>query len=127
MIYRICAIALTVALGGLFLRESGGKYVPLLSVAGGLLLFGIFFSRITAVTDTLASLVNQSGAAGYLDTLLRVIAVGYTAEIGADICRDLGDAGSASKLELCGKLEILILCLPCFLSLVELAVSLVGG
>lgn len=125
MLATVIAFALMLALSGQLLRESGAKYLPLLAAAGGALLLSVILPELGLLVGEVRELSALSAAAPYLETVLRVLAVGYAAEIGADICRDLGDSSGASRIELAGKIEILLLAMPEFLSLVKLSLSLI--
>ena len=124
IVVRVTAAALILALASLLVRETGGRLGALVSLTGGVTLLLLFFPRI----GTLLSEIGSIGAVGeseWLRPLLRILTVGYTVEIGADLCRELGEPGCASRLELCGKIEILLLAMPSFTALLSLAVSLV--
>jgi stage III sporulation protein AD len=49
------------------------------------------------------------------------------AQFAADACRDAGESALASKMELAGKITILILALPLFEKITQTAVGLIGG
>ena len=117
--------AILAAICAMLVRECGGKLAPLISLTGATVLVLCTLPRMARAVQELSS-IAALGADVWLAPILKIIAVGYAVEIGADICRDLGAASLASRLELCGKLEIFILALPSFLGLLELAVSLVG-
>ncbi len=124
IVFRVTAAALVIALASLLVRETGGRLGTLVSLAGGVSLLLLFFPRIGALLSEIGR-VGEVGESEWLRPLLRIIAVGYTVEIGADLCRELGETGCASRLELCGKIEIFLLAMPSFLALLSLAVSLV--
>ena len=90
--------------------------------------FLLLLAALPRLTEAVGELraVSALGADVWLAPILKIIAVGYAVEIGADICRDLGAPSVASRLELCGKIEIFVLALPSFLGLLELAVSIAG-
>lgn len=118
------AAALLTAVSAMLVRECGGKLAALVSVTGGVVILLAVFPRVSSLVAELRE-ITALGAEEWLPPILKIIAVGYAVEIGADICRDLGEAGAAARLELCGKLEIFLLALPSLLGLLELAVSLV--
>jgi len=60
----------------------------------------------------------------YLDTVLRVIGVAYLAEFGSQICRDAGEGAIASKVELAGKVLIMVLAVPVVTAVVEVVLRL---
>ena len=47
--------------------------------------------------------------------------------MASDACRDAGEAALASKADLAGKVTLLVLALPLFQKIGELAVSLING
>jgi stage III sporulation protein AD len=60
----------------------------------------------------------------YLTTLLKILGIAYIAEFGAQICRDAGEGTIASKIEMVGKILILVLALPIFAAIMEVIVRL---
>ena len=124
MVLRVVAAAITFALASMLVRETGGRLAALVSLSGGVALLLLLFPRIELLLSEIGS-IGAVGESEWLRPLLRIIAVGYTVEIGADLCRELGEPGCAFRLELCGKIEIFLLAMPSFLSLLSLAVSLV--
>ena len=124
---KLVGIATLSALSGLILRGQNGKIAPLLSLSGALLLLLLFFRRIGGAGAVFCDLAERSALSPYLETLLKVLSCGYLAEIGSGVCRELGENSAASALECAGRAEILLLCLPDFLTLTDLALSLAGG
>ena len=124
---KLVGIACVTALSGVILRGQNGKIAPLLSLSGALLLLLFFFRRIGGAVAVFCDLAERSALSPYLETLLKVLSCGYLTEIGSGVCRELGENGAATSLECVGRAEILLLCLPDFLSLTNLALSLAGG
>ncbi len=48
----------------------------------------------------------------YLDVVLKIICVSYICEIAVSLCKDAGISSIASKIELSGKILIMVLSLP---------------
>lgn len=124
---KLIGIACVTALAGVILRGQNGRIAPLLSLSGVLLLLLYFFRRIGGAVSVFCDLAESSALSPYLETLLKTLACGYLTEIGSGVCRELGENGAASALECAGRAEILLLCLPDFLYLTNLALSLAGG
>ena len=123
---QILGIALLCGILTVFLKDTGSKFTPLLTVFGGVLLLSFFLFRIaptfSLVTHYLeAYQFNDKGG-----LLVKALAVGYLTQIGGDTCRDLGADGIASKLELCGRAELLLLTLPTLTELLNVAFALVN-
>ena len=47
-----------------------------------------------------------------METLLKIIGIAYIAEFGAQITKDAGQGAIASKIELAGKILILVMAIP---------------
>ena len=117
-------VALLAAISAMLVRECGSRLAPMISLAGGTMLLTAALPRIGEALSLLSGL-SELGGAEWLAPILKILAVGYTVELGADICRELGEGALASRLELLGRLELLALALPSLLALLELALSLV--
>ena len=56
---------------------------------------------------------RQSVETGYYtSTVMRALGIAIIAQMTSEICRDCGENSTASGVELAGKIEIFILCLP---------------
>ncbi len=116
--------ALLAAISAMLVRECGGRLAVSVSLTGGIVLVLAALPRLAETVGVLSELCELGGGE-WLSAILKILAVGYTVELGADICRDLGEPSLAARLELFGRLEILALALPAVLALLQLALSLV--
>ena len=55
----------------------------------------------------------------YVETLLKIIGIAYIAEFGAQITKDAGQGAIASKIELAGKILILVMAIPILTVVIE--------
>jgi stage III sporulation protein AD len=55
----------------------------------------------------------------FLSALLKIIGIAYIAEFGTQVCRDAGENALAFKVELAGKVMILILAVPIISTIVD--------
>jgi stage III sporulation protein AD len=60
----------------------------------------------------------------FLQTVLKVVGVAYLASFTAQICRDAGESAIAGKVELVGKVAILILALPVMWAILDTMLKL---
>ena len=110
---RLCALTLLGVGAALILKQWKSDLLPLfrisLLVVGGALLF----SLVAPILEVLQSLFDGSGVSlPHGKNLLKALGIALLAEFCADICRESGESGAASIVELTGKLEILLLSLP---------------
>ena len=124
----ICALGIVAAAAGFLLREwkSGAGAIGV-TVAATCVILGVALAGYSDVIAGLAELADDGGIVSDTAALaVRALGVGFTAQIGADICRDLGEGSVASCIELAGRAEILLLCLPEFMGFAERAIEMLG-
>ena len=96
-----------------------------ISIVTGIIVFFLVASKLSAVIELLnsyASKVNIDMV--YITTLLKIIGIAYIAEFGAEICKDAGEGAIASKIELAGKVIIVVLAVPIITSLLDLIIKI---
>ena len=109
---KICAVAILCAGMGLLFKQIRGDFSALLRVAGLAIMFGFLIPVVGRVANETISLFEGDGIAPYAETMLRALGIALLTRICADICRDCGETGAASGVEMAGKLTILLLCVP---------------
>jgi stage III sporulation protein AD len=96
-----------------------------ISIAAGIIVFVMILGKITAVIELLNSYADKVNIDTiYLSTLLKIIGIAYIAEFGAEVCKDAGEGAIASKVELAGKVVIIVLAVPIITSLLDLIISI---
>ena len=95
------------------LRPLRPELATLLSLAAGACLLALVLGRLRAVVATLSAMASKAELDPvFLRTVLKVIGVSYLAGFTAQVCRDAGEGAMAGKVELAGKVAILLLALP---------------
>lgn len=124
-ILQAAGVGILCALTALVLRESKSPLAALLPLCGGLALLLLALPRLSAVTE-IAALLEGAVDAQMGIAVSKVLAVGFITSIGCDICTDLGAPTLAERLDLCGKLEILLLTLPTLKALLSAALEMLS-
>ena len=119
-------IGVLFAMLSLLAKESGSKTAAVQVAFAGVLLFGMAMLRFLPVFETVSSLYQKLSLQKEGSFLLKAVAVGYVSRIGSDVCRDLGADSVAAKVELCGRAELLLLAMPLFAEVLEIAYSLLS-
>jgi len=98
----------------------------LLTAFTGIVLFLLLIGKISAVIHTLEQLAVKSEINMiFLKTILKIIGIAYIAEFGAQIVRDAGQEAIASKIELSGKILIMVMAIPIISVIIETVVKLI--
>jgi len=110
---QIVGLGLIATLLILVIRDQKPLFAFLLTAFTGVFIFLLVIGKVEAVISVINNLANRSDIPDvYLKTILKIIGIAYVAEFGAQIVRDAGQESIASKVELAGKIFILILAIP---------------
>jgi stage III sporulation protein AD len=124
-IIQIVGLGLIATVLILVVREQKPMFAFLLAAFTGLFIFLYIIGRIDAVISMLEQLAEKTGIPSiYLRTILKIIGIAYIAEFGAQIVRDAGQEGIASKIEFAGKVLILVMAVPIIHVIVETVLGL---
>jgi stage III sporulation protein AD len=95
------------------------------SIMTGIVVFLMIASKLAAVIEVLDSFTRKVNIdTAYLSTVLKIIGIAYIAEFGAEVCKDAGESAIASKIELAGKVVIIVLAVPIITSLLDLIIDI---
>jgi stage III sporulation protein AD len=117
----ILGFALVVTVLLIILRKERPEIAVVLGIAAAGVILGALMQKIGEVLlvfETLAvkAEVNQE----YLKLAVKIVGLAYLAGFGAQICRDAGESGMAAKIELAGKIFILVLGIPVMAGILDL-------
>ncbi len=112
---------------GFMLRELGFRGAPLIGVLGITLLFLATLLRIEDVLSALDGVIKLAGISEMVSAALRIIGVGYVAGMSADVCRQMGEVGTAKVIEGLGRVEMLAMSMPYLGKIVDLVVGEISG
>ncbi len=96
----------------LIVKQWKSDLLPLLRMGITILFATLMLRAVTPLLDTLGHLTEAGGIGSYTGTLLDALGIAVLCEICSGICRDAGESGIASGVELAGKVELLLLSLP---------------
>ncbi|NEW06219.1 stage III sporulation protein AD [Paenibacillus sp. SYP-B3998] len=124
-IIQIVGLGLIVTILSLIIKEQKPMFAFLLATFAGILIFLFLIGKISSVIQVLENLAQKSNVnMVFLKTILKIIGVAYIAEFGAQIVRDAGQESIASKIELSGKVLIMVMAIPIVTVIIETVVKL---
>ncbi len=123
---------LVIAVATAFVAVVLRRYLPEQALAVGLLagalIVMVALTNAVPVLEEIRALFTDSGLPNeYITVLFKALGICLLTQLASDTCRDAGEQGLAAKAELVGKLSVLVLALPLFRKVGELAVSLIQG
>jgi stage III sporulation protein AD len=124
-IIQIVGLGLIVTILTLIIKEQKPEIAFLLATFTGIVIFLFLIGKISSVIRVLEDLATKTGInMVFLKTILKIIGVAYIAEFGAQIVRDAGQESVASKIELTGKILIMVMAIPIISVIIETVVKL---
>lgn len=109
---RLCGLCLMGVLLLLFLRQSKPDFAQLVTLTLCIMLGGVGIASLLPAVDFMQELPLNESTAQSLTVMLKSLGLAFVTQTTAEFCRDAGESAVASKVELIGRAEILLLCLP---------------
>jgi stage III sporulation protein AD len=119
-IIQIVTLGIIASILYIILKEMRGPFAFILLLITGIVLFLAVISQIGSIIRLIETLGQKASINGmYIETILKIIGIAYITELGASITKDAGLSAVASKIELAGKIFILLLAIPIISAVVE--------
>lgn len=125
-IAQIVGFGIVAAVLIVFIRQNRPDLAHLLSIVAGIVIVVYLLGYLKLVIDVITDLALRAEISTvFLRTLFRVIGIAYIAEFGAQVCRDSGEGNIAMKIELAGKIIILVMAIPIIVDILEGIISFI--
>ena len=122
---KIIAIALVTVFANMLIKQTKPEIAILISIVGSLLIIIMSVNSLTNIMSSFYAIFDKTGINTTLLTpLIKIIAIGYIAEFGANICLDAGASSIADKILFCAKLIILVISMPIVTTVIDMVMSL---
>ena len=124
-ILKIVVIAIVTIFANLLIKQTKPEIAIIISIVGSLIIIIMAVNSLSDIMKSFYSIFEKTGVdANLLTPLIKIIAIGYIAEFGANICVDAGASSVADKVLFCAKLIILGVALPIITNVIDLVVAL---
>lgn len=125
-VFQIVGIGLIAAILAVLIKEHRPEIAIQVSVVTGLIIIMLVIFKLASVLEQLQGLARRINVdIVYISTIFKIVGIAYIAEFGAQVCRDAGETSIASKIELAGKVIIMVLAVPILMALLDLIISIV--
>lgn len=125
-VLQIIGIGIVATVIILLLKENKPEFAILVSIATSIAIFYIILDKLTIVVDVITDIAKKANVDFiYYTTILKIIGIAYIVEFGSQISRDAGEESIASKIELGGKVIIMILAMPILIALMDLIINII--
>ena len=126
-IFQIVVIGIIGAVLSITIKKHNAEMSLMVALATGIIIFFGMLDKIGELMLVLKSIADVGGINSYYITwVLKVIGIAYIAEFGVQLCKDAGENSIAAKVELSGKILIMVVSAPVLLAVLDMAVNLIG-
>ncbi len=121
---KLCMLAVTGVSAAMVIKQWKTDFLPLLRLALALLFALAAVHTASPLVAYLGGLARWEGVGGYAEILIKALGIAVLSQCCAELCRECGENAAATGVELTGKVEILLLCLPLINEILSVAEKL---
>ncbi len=116
----MCVLIVTV-------KQLRSEFAILLCIVCGVIMTLYLISCAAPLIEELRTLSEMSGInSEFIVIAVKAVGICVAVQTASDVCRDAGQSALANKLEIGGKLALLIISFPLFKQMISLAVEIIG-
>lgn len=125
-VLRIVGIGILATVMIIILKDNKPEFAILISIATSIAIFYIIMDKMVNIVDIITDIAKRANVDFvYYTTILKIIGIAYIVEFGSQISRDVGEESIASKIELGGKVIIMVLAMPILIALMDLIINII--
>lgn len=127
MLFTIVAFSIITVSICLILSKTNPEFSLMVSIIASIVAFAVIANNFTPFLNQINQFANKFNLNNiYISTMLKTLGICYLTQIASQTCVDFGYSSIGSKIELAGKLTIVLLALPMFTALIETIEKLVN-
>ena len=124
-IFQVVATGVLCAVLAITIKKQSPEIALIITIASSVLIFLMVLPMLTEVVGVLSQVGGLlEGGMQYVSLAFRVIGVAYMAELGASVCADAGESAIAAKIDLGGRVTIMVLAMPVVVEIVGIVLGL---
>ena len=124
-IIKIIGIALIALIIIIMLKQYRPEYAIFISILTGILILFLVMDRLTGIINLIESIQDKfSINTQFIALLIKITGIAFLSEFAISVCKDLGEAAIASKIEIGSKIIIISMSVPIISSLLEIILKI---
>lgn len=125
---KIAGVGFIGGMLALAVRRERQELALVVSLVTAVIIAGQVIIGVGQVIDGMTAILNECGVdTKYFTVCIKAVGMAYVSQLAAEILRDGGESAIASKVEMAGRVSILILTMPVLESFLRLCVKVVNG
>lgn len=124
---KIASIAIVALVTIILLKDIKAEYALIVTVVAGILLMTLFLEPMGQVIGVFSDLTAKAKLSpSIFNLLIKIIGIGYLTDYTSCLCDDFDAKSLGKKVELGGKLIILVMAMPIVQNIITLIGSLIN-
>ena len=120
----LCVLAAAMVM---VLSQMHPRIAALLSIVFGLMVVAVSLGPVTQYVAQIQSFLTDAALDGaYGKVILKAMGIVLVTQLACEVCREMDASGVARRVEFLGRIALLGLAVPVFISLAEMAVNVLG-
>jgi stage III sporulation protein AD len=124
--WKICGLALICVVAFSVVRGWGRDFEVPMKLASAVVFLGLLVGLAAPLLRWIREMLSTGAVSEYAELLLGALGIAVVTGVCADVCRECREPTVASYVEMAGRLEILILCVPLIKEILETVGNLPG-
>ncbi|HLR22644.1 MAG TPA: stage III sporulation protein AD [Pseudogracilibacillus sp.] len=125
-IVQIILIGIVATLLYIILKDIEPAFAYLLLLITSIFILVVVIQQIHIIIQMIQSLGNKAQINSvFIETILKIIGIAYITELGSNVMKDANLTSIAAKVELAGKIFILLLAVPIITTVVETIIQFI--
>ncbi len=121
-ILSIVALAIITLFISLFIKQYKPEFSALITVCSSVIILSIVAEKLEPLLNTYIGIAESSNINSSLFTIMvKAVGISYLTTFTSEICRDFGQSSLAGKVELFGKITLLVIASPMILKIIDVA------
>ncbi len=112
-IFAVAALGITGMLMSITIKNTRPEISAAVSLATGIAILFYILDSLSGIFSEFSKLIESTGLdSKYFAVALKACVIAYITQFAAELCRDAGEGAVAVKVELAGKISIVVLSMP---------------
>lgn len=127
MFFSVVGLCVITSVLVIFLKQYRPEYAVVTAVCGGAAVTVMILHSFGDVKTAFSSLADISGIDNTVfSTVFKSMGICYLTGFASDVCKDFGQSSLAGKIELAGKITVVVLTVPIINIIIEAALEFIG-
>ena len=120
-LFALVGLGIVAAIIAVVLKQHRPEFAMMVSVAAGALILGGVLVGMLPVINQIRQIFSTTAVPQqYVQILFQALGLCFVTQIACDACKDAGESAIGAKIELAGKISVLVISLPLFTQVLDI-------